>query len=1098
MLLVGLVITIYLAQQKQIFKPKAFDSSALKDISFYFNGRLIHPLKLFGQEKITETSRNIVSGRKIYHASGVIVDQSSIPNKVYILDSGNNRVLGFNGVGFCRGDRKSCNNDSDCAGQGSCQAEGTKEADLVIGQQDFKSAACNRDNNLGTNKKPQADTLCLLGYPGIANTAEYWLRSNLDVDKQGNLYVVDLWNNRVLKYNQPFSSDKSSGKGDSVADFVFGQNDFESNGINRRKSAYVAENSTPSPGKNGLYLSNGDFAAASRGVSVDKDDYVWIADTFNRRVLRFPQDSKDADLVIGQSDFNSVDQGSGCFSSSDFNSIPLNRTCLPVLARINPETGELYVLEEYNGPFMARILVFKPPFTNGMSAYKVIVPKEGPELGEWGNKYLFQATGFVFNQYKTGDYSKGVIWVNEHQTNRTVLLDKDGNIIKVIGAPDNRSRGGDTAYGGECGNIYDENQFNLWWPGGSIGFDNSNNIYLADEFFNRVSRYTLPYNPVLKGNRTCLPSSSGGIFKGLSPNLQGKEKLGEAVGVAVYEGPGISQLIVMDEGSVGRLKVWNNYLNQPSISASPDIVIDDRVSRRNLLSSAVDHLSRLWLRNEHGQLIVYQLPFKGNDKPIADFLKLYWPDGEEVDYGRNPGSVTFDTENKLMYLVDIDHNRILRIRNYENILSGNKLEVEMVIGQPGRNELRCNSGNSNPSAQTLCRPYNAKFDRFGNLFVVENNYECHGNDRVSVFTKEDLVQANGLFPRLSARKVFVAPDLNTKGPCGAKDNVGSPIGIAFNSRNEMILSNDGSYISYGGGNDSASGIRQLRQLWFYKNPLEKQIPDDFIELPMGAPGEITFDKSDNLVVQDHTWYRTWLINLEESSAPVLSSPVSSPISTPGTGTGFTLGAPSSVLPGENFRVKLLVRSDSEAANLFSAKIKFPADILEVREIITGNAIPVPADDIFKFFIKNWVENIYDNEAGTISLVGGVPNPGFLTKAGTKSGLMTEIVFSAKREGTATISFDNNSAIYSNEGNMNVLSQQTGVSIAVGTTTPQYKGDVNKDGKINLTDLSIMFSKWGKKESGVSLADLNEDGIVNVMDYSQMVKVLLENGVIKAR
>ena len=28
------------------------------------------------------------------------------------------------------------------------------------------------------------------------------------------------------------------------------------------------------------------------------------------------------------------------------------------------------------------------------------------------------------------------------------------------------------------------------------------------------------------------------------------------------------------------------------------------------------------------------------------------------------------------------------------------------------------------------------------------------------------------------------------------------------------------------------------------------------------PGEIAFDQDDNLVIQDHTWYKVWVINLD--------------------------------------------------------------------------------------------------------------------------------------------------------------------------------------------------------------------------------------------
>ncbi len=53
------------------------------------------------------------------------------------------------------------------------------------------------------------------------------------------------------------------------------------------------------------------------------------------------------------------------------------------------------------------------------------------------------------------------------------------------------------------------------------------------------------------------------------------------------------------------------------------------------------------------------------------------------------------------------------------------------------------------------------------------------------------------------------------------------------------------------------------------------------------------------------------------------------------------------------------------------------------------------------------------------------------------------------------------------------------------TTPPKKGDLNSDGKVNITDLSILLSNWGR--SGVP-ADLNSSGKVDITDMS----ILLSN------
>jgi len=68
----------------------------------------------------------------------------------------------------------------------------------------------------------------------------------------------------------------------------------------------------------------------------------------------------------------------------------------------------------------------------------------------------------------------------------------------------------------------------------------------------------------------------------------------------------------------------------------------------------------------------------------------------------------------------------------------------------------------------------------------------------------------------------------------------------------MVVGNDGYF---------TNGFTRIRnQLYLYRAPLTKPMPDAVIELPMGSPGEITFDAQDNLIVQDHIYNRVWVIN----------------------------------------------------------------------------------------------------------------------------------------------------------------------------------------------------------------------------------------------
>ncbi len=273
----------------------------------------------------------------------------------------------------------------------------------------------------------------------------------------------------------------------------------------------------------------------------------------------------------------------------------------------------------------------------------------------------------------------------------------------------------------------------------------------------------------------------------------------------------------------------------------------------------------MWTFNGHGKLIVFQMPFTRGAAPLADFVKLYWIDDQaEVEYSGGEVGLAFDKVHKKLWMIDRGH-RLLRIGNYADF--PNRLYVDMVIGQPNKTSREVNRGQGNPSAGSFGDISQIRFDQKGNLFVVDNTYECHANARVIAFMAGDLQNARGLLPNLQAKKVFVSNTFTQPAICDPHRQLNqphSPVAIAFNRRNEMVLGNDGYY--------SIEEERAWKQLWFYRDPLKKnpdgtfvqgQKPDAYIRLPMGAPAELSFDDQDNLVIQDHTWCKVWIINLDQ-------------------------------------------------------------------------------------------------------------------------------------------------------------------------------------------------------------------------------------------
>ncbi len=210
--------------------------------------------RVLGQIGFEYRSPNLIEGREVFFggSGGTAVDTRSNPPRLYIADPGNHRVLAYaDARGVRPGDR----------------------ADMLIGQprrDDFFRALINSPTN-------QQITPTQGGL---------FLPAAVAVDAEGNLWVADQGNGRVLRYPNPFAQ----GGAQILPDVVLGQLSFSS-----RTTDATSQTMT-----------------APAGLAFTVEGALLVSDVSHNRILHFDPpftNAKPASKVFGQPDFTSTGAG---------------------------------------------------------------------------------------------------------------------------------------------------------------------------------------------------------------------------------------------------------------------------------------------------------------------------------------------------------------------------------------------------------------------------------------------------------------------------------------------------------------------------------------------------------------------------------------------------------------------------------------------------------------------------------------------------------------------------------------------------------------------------------------------------------------------
>ena len=267
-----------------------------------FSGSLCfntNPTRAFGNARLTpltSSAPNLVEGREFAQPQAVALDTTTSPPIVYVADNGNNRVLAWkNSASFNNGDKADLVIGQKDMYSTNAQTPGTFSSGLnspvavivdssgnlyvadagnnrivrypqPFSQTDVPSAnqaigQFSLSTSQGANRGQTAPDVNTLYLQANANTASYPVGMAFDGD--GNLWVTDGGNNRVLRYNHLMLA----AGGDIGADLVLGQTTMQS------RAAPTGADATPY---------NKLTTVAPLGLAVSAAGDVYVSDSYKR------------------------------------------------------------------------------------------------------------------------------------------------------------------------------------------------------------------------------------------------------------------------------------------------------------------------------------------------------------------------------------------------------------------------------------------------------------------------------------------------------------------------------------------------------------------------------------------------------------------------------------------------------------------------------------------------------------------------------------------------------------------------------------------------------------------------------------------------
>jgi uncharacterized protein (TIGR03437 family) len=763
------------------------------------------PSKEFGHAKLIVgsalgTAPNLLEGREFFNPAAVAVDTSSSPAILYVADSNNHRVLAWqNPSGTSVGDF----------------------ATRVIGQRDMYSGFAGGPGAQG----------------GALTAAGLTLPSALAVDSDGNLYVLDGGNNRILRFPKPLSQ-----PGDFPSpDLVIGQKTAVSgNQVNEGQ---------PKPSEKTLAFRSGNSVGGA--MAFDGQGNLWVADIFNHRVLRFPKarltgSEPAADLVLGQALFTTNDYTPEDFDHRD----DLDSMNSPVALAIDSR-GAIYVSDK-----LLRVLYYASPSSGGL-ATRVLGIQPAPQQGQANPTYPTEySLGLVSTlQGSATTYPAQCLF-----TSGTVLFVCDTVAHRLLryNSPEQWPAATATAPSPAAVAVFGQNTMNdgtanrgqgAFQPNGNtlnvpVGAAFLNNdLWVVDGGNNRVLSLPMAPGTFNLGNATRVLGQK--TFDTYAPNLvEGRELFvnnasgyhGSTVIVDrtstpnhVYIADSLNNRILgfkdvrqigVDQWSGAQLTQPDIIIGQPDkIKTGPNYPsYDSQIpSDQGLYAPsglAVDKDGNLWVADSgNGRVLRFPSPFNqtGGAVPRANLVlgqttfTFTVPDPSSNTMGQPVSVVVFN--NGDVAAADLRHNRVLLWRK-SGADFANGQTARAVLGQQNFFTTTASSSSAGLSA-----PRGMTVDTGDRLYVADT-----GNNRVVVYNGTGNI-ANG------ATGIVIQSNLNQP----------ESVAVSPATGNIWVAS---------GGNGYLFRFNEYSQLGTGPQPLE--------QVPSYAPIAIALDANDNMLIVEAT------------------------------------------------------------------------------------------------------------------------------------------------------------------------------------------------------------------------------------------------------